>query len=170
MPLAPVDFRFLDGPGHGREQARQDQQNPAAEAAAGLAGIVVHVDRRTQGEILGCTIRVSGVAQPGCGGLRCGSLWRRQADGDKVCPADARPSLLPMRKDPRMNTVTLLLPPRRVLAADAALAGSVLATWLARGDVLAAAAAGRDTALRESFQLRRHERAGCRADASGRLL
>ncbi|HVH36161.1 MAG TPA: phosphoglycerate mutase [Tahibacter sp.] len=51
-----------------------------------------------------------------------------------------------------MNTVTLLLPPRRVLAADAALAGSVLATWLARGDVLAAAAAGRETALRESFQ------------------
>ncbi len=51
-----------------------------------------------------------------------------------------------------MNTVTLLLPPRRVLAADAALAGGELATWLARGDALAAAAAGRETALRESFQ------------------
>lgn len=51
-----------------------------------------------------------------------------------------------------MNRLTLLLPPRRVLAADALLANGPLAWWLARGDAAPAAAAGREAALRESFQ------------------
>lgn len=51
-----------------------------------------------------------------------------------------------------MNTVTLLLPPRPRLAADAALASGAVARWLAKGDARAAAAAGREIAIRELFQ------------------
>lgn len=51
-----------------------------------------------------------------------------------------------------MNTLTLLLPSRARLAADAALAAGPLARWLARGAAAPPAAAGRETALRELFQ------------------
>ena len=51
-----------------------------------------------------------------------------------------------------MNRLTLLLPPRAVLAADATLASGVIAYWLRRGDALPSAAPGRETALRELFQ------------------
>lgn len=51
-----------------------------------------------------------------------------------------------------MSTLTLLLPPRRVLAADAQLAAGPLARWLSRGDAAPSAAAGRETAIRELFQ------------------
>lgn len=51
-----------------------------------------------------------------------------------------------------MNTLTLLLPPRPRLAADAALAGGAIARWLAKGDTLANAATGREIAIRELFQ------------------
>jgi hypothetical protein len=51
-----------------------------------------------------------------------------------------------------MNRLTLLLPPRAVLAADATLASGAIAYWLRRGDALPAAAPGRETALRELFQ------------------
>lgn len=51
-----------------------------------------------------------------------------------------------------MNTLTLLLPPRQRLAADAQLAAGPIARWLARGDSLPTAAAGREIALRELFQ------------------
>lgn len=51
-----------------------------------------------------------------------------------------------------MNRLTLLLPPRKVLTADAALAAGPIAFWSCRGDTEPAAAAGRESALRESFQ------------------
>lgn len=51
-----------------------------------------------------------------------------------------------------MNRLTLLLPPRCVLAADEALAAGPIAFWLARGDTLSAAAVGREVAIREQFQ------------------
>jgi hypothetical protein len=52
----------------------------------------------------------------------------------------------------RMNRLTLLLPPRAVLAADAALASGPVAFWLRRGDTQSTAAAGREIAIRELFQ------------------
>jgi hypothetical protein len=51
-----------------------------------------------------------------------------------------------------MNTLTLLLPPRRVLAADAQLASGPIARWVSRGDTAPPAAAGREIAIRELFQ------------------
>ena len=51
-----------------------------------------------------------------------------------------------------MNRLTLLLPPRVVLAADAALASGPIASWLRRGDLQPSSVAGRETALREQFQ------------------
>ena len=51
-----------------------------------------------------------------------------------------------------MNTLTLLLPPRQRLAADAVLASGPIARWLSRGDARPTAAAGREIAIRELFQ------------------
>ncbi|TDR37392.1 hypothetical protein DFR29_12555 [Tahibacter aquaticus] len=51
-----------------------------------------------------------------------------------------------------MNTLTLLLPPRPRLAADAALASGPIARWLSRGDAGPTAAVGREIAIRELFQ------------------